>query len=263
MTGFSDADRFWLDTLPADMARFKEMFAGFIGVATRLFKEFERIVEARWSQFSCFLQELARIQSVPPVAGYEDFLIGQGHEPIEARLLGRGLNKLAATFIREREAERSLAGVFRAIMKVKAKVPLAAARRVQALRAELALPYGQLAVEGSCREVGRPELINELPPIIEQVINREPAARGILIDKVKMLLPGLPDPRGRRFNIKTAKHLLLLHLLENAKRSRAYTWNDCENRCIDPAAEATRVAVGDPSFDPRYAYRALRKRRRR
>jgi hypothetical protein len=50
-----------------------------------------------------------------------------------------------------------------------------------------------------------------------------------------------------------------LHLLEAKKMPRAYTWNDREGECVDPAAKATRIAVGDPSFDPRYAYR-LRKR---
>jgi hypothetical protein len=75
------------------------------------------------------------------------------------------------------------------------------------------------------------------------------------------LLSGLPDPRGRRFTIKTAKHQLLLHVLERKKMPRAYTWNEREGECVDAAAKATRIAVGDPSFDPRYAYRDLRKRK--
>src|ERR1700736_1664353 len=136
-----------------------------------------------------------------------------------------------------------------------------AARRAKALRVELASPDSHLALEKSCREAGRPELAYELEQIIERVINRKPTARHTLVYTAKTLLSGLPDPRGRRFNIKTAKHQLLLHLLEAKKMPRAYTWNDREGECVDPAAKATRIAVGDPSFDPRYAYRDLRKRK--
>ena len=90
---------------------------------------------------------------------------------------------------------------------------------------------------------------------------REPTARHTLVDTAKTFLSGLPDPRGRRCNINTATHQLLLLLLEAKKMPRAYSWNDREGECVDSAAEATRIAVGDPSFDPRYAYRDLRKRK--
>jgi hypothetical protein len=195
------------------------------------------------------------------VPGYEAFLIGEGYEPFEARLMGHAVNNLGKRLAREREAERTLAGVLRAVIKGEEKGPLAAARRAKALRLELASPDSQLALEKSCREAGRPELTYELERIIERVINREPTARHTLVDTAKTLLSGLPDPRGRRFTIKTATHQLLLHVLERKKMPRAYTWNDREGECVDAAAKATRIAVGDPSFDPRYAYRDLRKRK--
>jgi hypothetical protein len=238
---------------------FEALLTGFNAIATRLCNEFERILdEARRSRF---FQDLERIRSGPPVPGYEAFWIGEGYQPFEARLMGHAVNNLGKRLAREREAERALAGVLRAAIKGEEKGPLVAARRAKALRVELASPDSQLALEKSCREASRPELTYELEQIIERVINREPTARHTLVDTAKTLLSGLPDPRGRRFNIKTAKHQLLLHLLEAKKMPRAYTWNDREGECVDPAAKATRIAVGDPSFDPRYAYRDLRKRK--
>jgi hypothetical protein len=267
MDGVSGSHSFWESAwrdLLAGLARsrnpeFEALLTGFIAIATRLRKEFERILgEARRSRF---FQDLERMRSGPPVPGYEAFLIGEGYEPFEARLMGHAVNNLGKRLAREREAERALAGVLRAAIKGEEKGPLVAARRAKALRVELASPDSWLALEKSCREAGRPELTYELERIIERVINREPMARHILVDTAKTLLSGLPDPRGRRCNIKTAKHQLLLHLLEAKKMPRAYTWNDREGECVDPAAKATRIAVGDPSFDPRYAYRDLRKRK--
>lgn len=255
MDGASGSHSFWgnaLRDLLAGLARFRSpefeaLLAGFIGIATRLCNEFERILdEARRPQVHCFFQDLERIRSGPPVPGYEAFLIGEGYEPFEARLMGHAVNNLGKPLAREREAERALAGVLRAVIKGKEKGPLVAARRAKALRLELASPDSRLALEKSCREAGRPELAYELERIIERVINREPTARHTLVDTAKTLLSGLPDPRGRRCNIKTAKHQLLLHLLEAKKMPRAYTWNDCKGECVDPAAKATRIALEIP-----------------
>jgi hypothetical protein len=144
---------------------FEALLNGFIGIATRLCNEFERILdEARRSRF---FQDLERIRSGPPVPGYEAFLIGEGYEPSEARLMGHAVNNLGERLAREREAERTLAGVLRAVIKGEEKGPLVAARRAKALRLELASTDSQLALEKSCREAGRPELTYELEQIIE------------------------------------------------------------------------------------------------
>jgi hypothetical protein len=121
--------------LLAGLARFRSpefeaLLTGFIAIATRLCNEFERILdEARRSRF---FQDLERIRPGPPVPGYEAFLIGEGDEPSEARLMGHAVNNLGKRLAREREAERTLAGVLRAVEKG----PLAAARRAKALRLE-------------------------------------------------------------------------------------------------------------------------------
>ena len=77
------------------------------------------------------------IESSP---GYEAFLIAEGYEPFEARLMGHAVNNLGKRLAREREAERALAGVLRAVIKGEEKGPLVAARRAKALRLELASP---------------------------------------------------------------------------------------------------------------------------
>jgi hypothetical protein len=172
MDGASGSHSFWenaLRDLLAGLARFRSpefeaLLTGFIGIATRLCNEFRR---------SRFFQDLERIRSGPPVPGYEAFLIGEGYEPFEARLMGHAVNNLGKRLAREREAERALAGVLRAVIKGEEKGPLVAARRAKALRVELASPDSQLALKKSCRKAGRPELTYELEQIIERAINRE------------------------------------------------------------------------------------------
>src|ERR1700674_72338 len=130
MDGVSGSHSFWggaLRDLLAGLARFRSsefeaLLTGFIGIATRLCNEFERILdEARRSRF---FQDLERIRSGPPVPGYEAFLIDEGHEPFEARLMGHAVNNLGKRLAREREAERALAGVLRAVIRGAAKGPL-------------------------------------------------------------------------------------------------------------------------------------------
>jgi hypothetical protein len=172
MDGVSGSHSFWgsaLRDLLAGLTRFRSpefeaLLTGFNAIATRLCNEFERILdEARRSRF---FQDLERIRSGPPVPGYEAFLIDEGSEPFEARLMGHAVNNLGKRLAREREAERALAGVLRAVIKGEEKGPLVAARRAKALRVELASPDSQLALEKSCREAGRPELTYELERII-------------------------------------------------------------------------------------------------
>ena len=155
MDGASGSHSVWgnaLRDLLAGLARFRSpefeaLLTGFIGIATRLCNEFERILdEARRSRF---FQDLERIRSGPPVPGYEAFLIDEGSEPFEARLMGHAVNNLGMRLVREREAERALAGVLRAVIKGEEKGPLVAARRAKALRLELVSPDSQLALEKS------------------------------------------------------------------------------------------------------------------
>jgi hypothetical protein len=77
-----------------------------------------------------WIQDLERIRSGPPVPGYEAFLIGEGYEPFEARLMGHAVNNLGKRLAREREAERTLAGVLRAVIKGEERGPLLAISRV-------------------------------------------------------------------------------------------------------------------------------------
>ena len=92
-----------LRDLLAGLARFRSpefeaLLTGFIGIATRLCNEFERILdEARRSRF---FQDLERIRSGPPVPGYEAFLIDEGYEPFEAHLIGHAMNNLGMRLAR-------------------------------------------------------------------------------------------------------------------------------------------------------------------
>ena len=113
--------------------------------------------------------------------------------------MGHAVNNLGKRLAREREAERTLAGVLRAVIKGEEKGPLVAARRAKALRAELTSPDSRLALEKSCRKAGRPELAYELSGSSNESWIGNPRPDTFLSNTAKTLLSGLPDPRGRRF----------------------------------------------------------------
>ena len=172
--------------------------------------------------------------------------------------MGHAVNNLGKRLAREREAERALASVLRAVIKGEEKAPHVVRRRYASnwLRPIVSLPSRSHAAKlagrnwptNSSRSSNESLIGNPRPDTLSSIRRRRccPACRTRVDDE---------------FNIKTAKHQLLLHLLEVKKMPRAYTWNEREGECVDPAAKATRIAVGDPSFDPRYAYRDLRKRK--
>jgi hypothetical protein len=95
---------------------------------------------------------------------------------------------------------------------------------------------------------------------IKKAADRDKAACQVLIQHAAWLVPHLPDPRGRPLDVATAKHELLLDELHYRGRPRAFTWNPVEENFVDPATQATRTAVGNPSFDPRFAARRLKRR---
>jgi hypothetical protein len=94
--------------------------------------------------------------------------------------------------------------------------------------------------------------------LVDRAGNREVQACEALGELSQVLLPHLPDPRGRRMSRETATHMLLLEERKDGGNSYGYTWSPEKEDFIDGATLATRISYGNPNFDPRPALRLLR-----
>ncbi|MBG0792772.1 hypothetical protein IYY11_05025 [Methylocystis sp. H62] len=70
------------------------------------------------------------------------------------------------------------------------------------------------------------------------------------------LMPFVSDPRGRIPSEAGVTHELQLYLLR-----QAYTYDPIDGIFDDPATRATEIAMRTQKFDPRPAYRRVRKRK--
>ena len=61
-------------------------------------------------------------------------------------------------------------------------------------------------------------------------------------------------PEAVHYQLRRLTHELLLDELHYRGKPRAFTWNSIDTTFGDPATEATRIATGERSFDPRPAY---------
>jgi hypothetical protein len=71
----------------------------------------------------------------------------------------------------------------------------------------------------------------------------------------KHLAPHLPEKRGRPISEETCIHLFLLSYLESCGINRAYTYSEKDDidDFVDPVTQATRLALRNDRFSPRYA----------
>ena len=226
--------------------------------AARVGANLQRIFES--PPITNFLESIGRIAAGPAVPGYEAFFVGLGCKPFEARLTGLMVTGLGQRLVEQRTAQRSLAARLRELVKAHGKSPVVGARRARALRDELTSPEAQLVLETALSSAGRRESVQEFAEIVERAIARDALAFQALSNIARALLSTVPDPRGRNLSLGTATHELLLWWLQDGGKPRAYTWDDEKEEFVDPATQATRAAVADPDFDPRYAHRDLKKR---
>lgn len=203
-----------------------------------------------------FVTDLQRIESLPPVPGYEATLIANGHDPLGARILGLNLSRLGNLRLQEVRAERKLASAIFGVVKAEDAVPLVISRRARSILAAL---DDEMAMPALCHAwtkagiLGTPYSIGELA---ERAVRRDPAACSRLREICAALKPVISDPRGRIPSEASVTHELQLHLLR-----QAYTYDPIDGVYDDPATRATEIAMRTQKFDPRPAYRRVRKRK--
>ena len=92
--------------------------------------------------------------------------------------------------------------------------------------------------------------------VSEFVESLEAVVRGDRVREIAAVLtPHLSVRRGRKVSAASSAHEMLLSLT-----SESYTWDDLIGDYSDPQTGATRLAFGDPDFDPRPAHRRRKRR---
>ena len=95
---------------------------------------------------------------------------------------------------------------------------------------------------------------------LEGAVRGELTARRRVTEAAAAAAPGLSVRRGPKVSEASMTHQLLLTFLANKPGS--YTYNPVSGDFTDPLTRATRLAFGNPEFDPRPACRRHGKRRR-
>jgi hypothetical protein len=108
-------------------------------------------------------------------------------------------------------------------------------------------------------DVGEFEFVEAL----EGALQGDLAACQRVTEVAAALAPGLSVRRGPKASAASIVHEFALTYVANMPGSKAYTYDHVSEDYTDPLTRATRLAFGDPDFDPGPARRRQRKMSRR
>ena len=203
-----------------------------------------------------FAALLRRIEQSPPVKGYEDVLIAEGHhDRLAARILAANLLRLGREHRREICAERELSSAIFGVVKAGGATALVISRRAQSIKAALADRMAVPALDAAAVKAGISESAYSIANLAERAMARDAAGCRRLVQVCSAVQPHLVDPRGRIPSEASVTHEFQLHML-----NRAYTYDSFNEVFSDPATRATCATMNIPTFDPRPARRRQKAR---
>jgi hypothetical protein len=135
------------------------------------------------------------------------------------------------------------------------------ARRAKRFRDECDSNGASIAIDKAAKKAGLSSGAMEFDRLVEAACERDEGACRELGRTAVLLAPHLPAKSGRPISTATCIHLMVLTMLEHEGKYSAYTYSDFERPgFVDPATQATRLALNKPRFSPLHANR-LRKAR--
>jgi hypothetical protein len=194
---------------------------------------------------------MERLDKLPPVPGYEPILIERGH-PLIARGFSRviiGLGKDEAT---EARMERTVADALRFLAKP-GRTKRSISRRASVLL-EVWNTTSNPGIVFNCVDV------SEFFEALEGAVRGDLVACRRVTEVASALAPGLSVRRSRKVSAASFSHELLLTFVADTPGPKGYTYDSVREDFTDPLTRATRLAFGDPDFDPSPARRRQRKR---
>ena len=217
----------------------------------KLFSEVQKMLGAMFLMARAIPE---RAEENFPSKAYGPYLEAQGFSPFLAgdlaawpSVLGQRHAKEAKRVARVVEAIRFLARgdrQKRAILS-KAKLVLAASKETSIV--------DELFSNASLHEGGFLRLL-------QTVIDGGAIDRKRIRTIAAAIAPSLSPARGPKISAASAAHEQFLETHAYLGRRAGYTWSEYKGNFVDPRTQATRQEFGDRGFDPRPAYRRVKRR---
>jgi hypothetical protein len=196
--------------------------------------------------FARACEAVERLEDMPPSPGYEPLLVKRGQHLVVARFfsyVGIGLGKKMAD---EARTQRTVAEAIRFLAQPGHTKRAISRRAAVLLESKLVGNFDGVDVS-----------VFEFVESLEAVVRGDYTACQRVREMAAVLAPHLSVRRGRKVSAASSAHEMLLSLT-----SESYTWDDLIGDFSDPQTHATRLAFGDPDFDPRPAHRRRKERLR-
>jgi hypothetical protein len=195
------------------------------------------------------------IGQLAPSTGYEPLLRQGGFDPISARGLAHLIAGSGERQAKEQQLRLQTVRTIRALLEPRTDEAL-----LNSAALLLAIAEESSVVDTICCEVGLRE--TDLLPLLRNLIHGKAVDKEWLAEILEKLTPALSVPRGPKKTAASAAHEFALNGGLPAKLGcSAYTLNDVVGDFTDPLTLATRLEFEEPGFDPRPAYRRIKKRR--
>jgi hypothetical protein len=209
-----------------------------------------------FASLSCIIGTATmKVSELPASRGYEPMLQEHGFSPISARGLAHLLVKSGK---RQAKEERLRPTVVKALRGL--ATSYTGTTSIERARYLLQVAGDSSIVDTICCEVGLREM--DLLPLLQAVVDGNSGNPQKLTDVLKKLRLALSVPRGRKRSAASAAHEFALDGdLPAQLGCSAYTLNDIVGDFTDPLTLATHIEFEDPAFDPRPAYRRVKRRR--
>ncbi len=190
-----------------------------------------------------------------PSLGYEPFLIERGFNRLAAHVLARSTVHRGTRVAVENKRLQPVVESIRFLAKP-GRQGAAISRRAQIL---LAAWKQTRIIETIFERAGDAHKL-EFIMLLQTSTKGDKLARRRIAEIAADLVPHLPKTRGRKVSAASAAHEFLLEEAARVTKSEGYTYDEYEEDFTDPLTKATRAEFGDADFDPRPAYRRVKKR---
>ena len=199
---------------------------------------------------------LERLEKLPPVPGYELVLIERGHHPLLARGISHWIIDLARDEAHKAKMQRIVVDALRFLAgpgRTKRSISRKATMLLETWNttSDLGDVFNGAHIRGF-----------EFVEALEGAVRGDLAACQRVTEVAAVLAPGLSVRRGPKASVPSIAHELLLTYVARNAGPKSYTYDLVSEDYTDPLTRATRLAFGDPDFDPGPARRRQRKRLR-
>ena len=199
---------------------------------------------------------LERLEKLPPVPGYELVLIERGHHP----LLARGISHWIIDLARDEAHKAKMQGIV--VDAIRFLVKPGRQKRSISRRAAALLEVCNTNFDLGNVFDGVDLRVLEFAEALKGAVRGDGAACQRVTEIAAALAPGLSVRQGPKASAASLAHEFSLTCVANMAGPKAYTYDHVSEDYTDPLTRATRLAFGDPDFDPGPARRRQRKRLR-